>query len=94
MTEAVEKPADPTPRRIRVGRLNTFANVRRELVRLYADLRNGRVCAKTAGTGAYVLSIVSRTLEGELFEARLSALEDAAEVHRRHAPASQVIGHA
>jgi hypothetical protein len=48
--------------------------VRRELARLYADLRNDRVTPKMAGTSAYVLGQIIKSIEVEALD-RLSELE-------------------
>lgn len=76
MTDIQDNPETPTP--IRVGRLNTLVKVRRELARLYADLRNERVTPKVAGTGAYILNAITKVLEVEVIEQRLEALEERA----------------
>lgn len=77
MTDIQDNPETPTPA-IRVGRLNTLVKVRRELARLYADLRNERVTPKVAGTGAYLLTAITKTLEVEVIEQRVAALEERA----------------
>lgn len=77
MTEGVENPETPTTP-VRVGRLNKLSKVRRELARLYADLRNGRVTPRVAGSGAYILTAITKTLEVEVIEERIAALEERA----------------
>ena len=77
MAESMENSETP-PSSIRVGRLNSLSRVRRELARLYAGLRNGRVTPKVAGTGAYILTAITKTLEAEIIEQRISALEERA----------------
>lgn len=76
VTEDEDKTPDPTPSPVRVGRLNSLRNVRRELARLYADLRNARVDAKVAGTGAYILTAITKTIEVGLLEERVEVLEE------------------
>jgi len=65
------------------GRLNSLRNVRRELARLYVDLRNGRVEPRIAGPGAYILTVIIKAMEVELIEARLEALEQRAGISDR-----------
>lgn len=77
MTDATEKSPDPLPLKRR-GRLNTTTDVRRQLARLYFDLRQKRVDSKTAGTGAYVLSVLLKAVEIDVIEARITALEQRA----------------
>lgn len=79
MTVNTEKSEAPTPP-LRIGRLNNLHGVRRELARLYVDLRQERVSAKIAGTGAYILTAITRVMEVELLETRLEALEERAGV--------------
>ncbi len=66
----------PAPR---VGRLDTLPRVRRELVRLYADARQGRLDPRDASRLASVLALVGRLIEGGELEARLAELESLAE---------------
>lgn len=77
MTERAQKAKKDgdTPPVVRVGRLNTPGANRRELVRLYADLRNGRIEPKVANAGAFVLAQVLKSIELELIEDRLDVLE-------------------
>jgi hypothetical protein len=91
MADSETEPKAPLPR---VGRLNSLRNVRRELARLYVDLRHDRVTSKVAGTGAYILTAITKTLEVEILEQRVEALEERAEVvsERRRRP--QLVGHA
>ncbi len=79
MTANKENSETPTPP-LRIGRLNNLGSVRRELARLYVDLRSERVSAKIAGTGAYILTAITKAMEIELLEARLEALEERAGV--------------
>ncbi len=63
----------------RTGRLDTLPRVRRELVRLYTDARQGRLDPRDASRLASVLAIVGRMIEGGELEARLAELETLAE---------------
>lgn len=77
MTDGVDNSETPPPV-VRVGRLNRLSKVRRELARLYADLRNGRVSPRVAGSGAYILTAITKTLEVEVIERRIAELEERA----------------
>lgn len=77
MTESADNSENPPPV-VHVGRLNRLSKVRRELARLYADLRNGRVTPRVAGCGAYILTAITKTLEVEAIENRIAALEERA----------------
>jgi hypothetical protein len=77
MADSVENSETP-PQPIRVGRLDTLHKVRRELARLYRDLRNDRVTSRVAGSGAYILTAICKALESEAIETRLAALEERA----------------
>ena len=82
MTERKQKAKEDEgtpPPVVRIGRLNTPGANRRELVRLYADLRNGRVDPKVANAGAFVLAQVLKSIELEMTDKRLVALEERAE---------------
>jgi hypothetical protein len=92
VTDETDKPDTP-PTLVRIGRLDSLRKVRRELARLYRDLRNERVTAKTAGTGAYILTAITKTLEVEILETRIEALEERAGIADRSKP-RRVIGHA
>ncbi len=59
----------------RVGRLDSLAAVRRELVRLYRDGRQRRVTSAEASRLASVLLAVGRLLELEQLEGRVGRLE-------------------
>lgn len=94
MTDETDSPDTPSVVLVRVGRLNTLRSVRRELGRLYVDLRYGRVPPKIAGTGAYLLTGMIKALEVELLEARIERLEERAELTLPSSRAPQrVIGH-
>ena len=89
MAETENSGAPPPP--LRIGRLNSLHSVRRELARLYVDLRNERVTSKIAGTGAYILTAITKAIEVELLESRLEALEQRAGVLDR--PLPRMVGH-
>lgn len=77
MTDTSEETGTPHPP-ARRGRLNTTTDVRRQLARLYFDLRQGVVDSKTAGTGAYVLSVLLKAVEIDVIDRRIAALEERA----------------
>jgi hypothetical protein len=60
---------------VRVGRLDSPVSVRRELARLYTELRNGRVDPKVANSGGFLLGQITKALELEMIDERLSTLE-------------------
>jgi hypothetical protein len=72
---------DDTPRRCRL-RLNTVDLVRRELVKLYRDGRDGRRDTQDVARLANVLMYVVRCLEGADLEKRIAILEAAARQER------------
>jgi hypothetical protein len=66
----------PTPRgKPNVGRLHTLTSVRQEMARLYREARRGKETVADAGRLAYILSLISRIIEGSDLERRLEALE-------------------
>ena len=77
MTDETQEPDDPTPGP-RIGRLNTLSGVRRELANLYRALRAGEVAPRVAGSGAYILTAITKSLEVELLEKRVAELEERA----------------
>lgn len=56
-------------------RLDTVADVRRELRRVYIDARNGGIGTTEATKYAYLLDLMSRMIERTDLEARIEALE-------------------
>ena len=88
-TENLDTP--PPPPILRIGRLNSLHSVRRELARLYVDLRNERVTPKIAGTGAYILTAITKAMEVEILESRLEELEQRAGVLDR--PRERMVNH-
>jgi hypothetical protein len=73
MADEARETRTPSPR---APRLNTLGGVRRELARLYSDLRSGAVPPRVAGTGGYLLSTMIKALEVEQLEDRLNRLEE------------------
>ena len=67
----------PAPRRTRVGRLDTVTNVRRELVRVYVEARQGRLDVVEASRLGNILAIIGRLIEGADLEPRIAELERA-----------------
>jgi hypothetical protein len=68
---------------VRVGKLNTLGDVRRELGRLYRAARRTsgpELDAVTASKLAYLLNSVGRSLEAYELEKRIAALEACLEV--------------
>lgn len=68
-------PSPPPPKRTRL-RLGTVRDVRREMARLYFEMRAGRIEAAKGTKLAYVLSSVGKMVEMETFEERFQALEE------------------
>ena len=63
------------PAPLRVGRLETAADVKREAGRLYRAARRAEVSAADASRLATVLALIVRVIEGAELETRLTALE-------------------
>lgn len=69
---------ETSPQGVRVGRLDTLEDVRRELGRLYRAARRASGAepdAATAAKLAYLLQAVGRTIEGSDLEKRVMELE-------------------
>jgi hypothetical protein len=64
-----------SPPSLRVGPLETVADVKREAGRLYRAARRGEVAPGDASRLASVLALIMRVIEGAEIEARLTALE-------------------
>lgn len=73
MIEEPQKPQTPP----RVGRLDTVRRVRREMTRVYKDMRVGNVHTGDGSRLVFALTCIQKAIEFETFEGRLSALEDA-----------------
>lgn len=65
----------PPKAKPRCGRLNTVGRVRRELIRLYKEARNGELDVNDASKLANILFLAARLLEGQELEARIAKLE-------------------
>jgi len=74
----------PSPPPPRVGRLNTLAGVRQELVRLYREARAGTLPTQEATRLTFILQAIAKIIEGHDLEARLNALEQRAAHARTH----------
>jgi hypothetical protein len=68
-------PGTPPPSKPRRARLDTIAGCRRELARLYAEAREGKLEAQTATRLASIVGMVARILDGAELEARVAKLE-------------------
>ena len=71
-----------TPRPSSRVRLESVDRVRRELVRLYKEGRDGRRDTQDVSRLANVLALIARMIEGGQLEARIAALEAAKEQQR------------
>ena len=71
-----------TPRPSSRVRLESVDRVRRELVRLYKEGRDGRRDTQDVSRLANVLALIARMIEGGQLEARLATLEAAARQDR------------
>lgn len=67
-----KKSRNPTPPK----RLGTFAEVRREMFRVYCDMRRGDIQGSEGTKLVYVLGAIRDVLIAEDFEARLARLEE------------------
>ena len=68
--------------------MDSMIRVRREIVRIYAECRNGRMPWEVGTRAAYMLTCVGRMIEGSELETRLAALEaqapsDSDEIERK-----------
>ena len=73
-------PADPPPERTcperaRRHRLDTVPRCRREVARLYAEARQGKLDAQTATRLASIVALAARMIEGAELEERIAKLE-------------------
>ncbi|HEV8714706.1 MAG TPA: hypothetical protein VGX03_17985 [Candidatus Binatia bacterium] len=78
MIDGKEFSLTPTPH---VGRLDSLQAVRLELVRVYKDMRRGRIESREGTRLAYVLLAVARVLEQSDLEARIEKLEKGSTEH-------------
>ena len=79
------QPESAAPPRNRRFRLATVRGCRRELAAVYAEARQHRLDWQSAARAASVLQILTRMIEGDSFEARIIALEQAAGEHGQRA---------
>jgi hypothetical protein len=63
-------------------RLDTLDRVRRELVRIYREARDGKRDVSDASKLAHILTMIARILEGSDLEKRITALEQQARQER------------
>ena len=66
----------PTPRR-RGPVLETLPDVRREMARVYRQMRHGRIDTQDATRMTYVLTQIAKTIQTAELEARIDAVERA-----------------
>ena len=64
----------PTPRR-RGPVLETLTDVRREMARVYRNMRHGRIDTQDATRMTYVLSQIAKIIQTAELEARVAAVE-------------------
>lgn len=69
-----ENDATPIERRVR-AKLDTLADVRREMAKLYRMARAETLDVQDAARLANILMLIGRLIEGGEFEKRLEALE-------------------
>lgn len=69
-----ENDATPIERRVR-AKLDTLADVRREMAKLYRMARAETLDVQDAARLANILMLIGRLIEGSEFEKRLEALE-------------------
>lgn len=75
-------PPDPThPKRMRLP-LTTADDVRKEMARLYRQMKAGQIAPSDGTKFAYVLTQLRQAIETGDLEARLLALEKAAEAEK------------
>jgi hypothetical protein len=67
-------PEDP-PSAPRRHRLDTLPRCRREVARLYAEAREGKLDAQTATRLASIVALAARMIEGAELEERIAKLE-------------------
>jgi hypothetical protein len=67
-------PDDP-PSAPRRHRLDTLPRCRREVARLYAEAREGKLDAQTATRLASIVALAARMIEGAELEERIAKLE-------------------
>lgn len=68
-------PCPPAKGRIRPPRLRSLGDARRELAKVYAEMRRGVLPSADGSRMAFVLGAVAKIIQMEQIEGRLSALE-------------------
>lgn len=69
-------PRTPSPRPVRIGRLDTIGGVVRELGRLYRAARRGEITSAEAARLAYIATQIRAAIEVGDLERRLTELEE------------------
>jgi hypothetical protein len=64
----------PTPTPL-VGKLDSLRGVRRELTKVYRDMRQGKLDTQDGTRLAFVLNVIAKLIETSDLEARIEALE-------------------
>jgi hypothetical protein len=64
--------ADPAPRR---DRLASLAEIRREMAKVYRQMRSGKVKTQDGTRLAYVLSMIGKLIESSDLQQRLETIE-------------------
>jgi anti-sigma factor ChrR (cupin superfamily) len=75
-------PDDP-PSAPRRHRLDTLPRCRREVARLYAEARQGKLDAQTASRLAHIVALAARMIEGAELEERIARLERQEDEHAK-----------
>lgn len=58
-----------------VGRLDSVRRIRREMVHVYKEMRQGKLSTTQGGRLMFALTCILKTLELDLVEGRLEAIE-------------------
>jgi hypothetical protein len=58
-----------------VGRLDSVRRLRREMMHVYKEMRQGKLATQKGGRLMFALTCILKTLELELIEGRLDAVE-------------------
>ncbi len=85
MSDEAEKTTTPPPQEFERPDMANATDVRRELVRLYVDLRNGRVKPQLVWAGGMLMEKILRSLEVDMYDRRLSVLEEKAGIGKQRA---------
>ncbi len=76
MAEETEKSVASPPAPY-IGSLNSVRRVRREMIHVYKEMRQGKLATQKGGRLMFALTCILKTLELELIEGRLDAVERA-----------------